>query len=944
MMRSKYYSVLLTVVTIFSTYVSSAQIVTTSPLFPTRTSTVTVTYDATKGNAALVGVTPVYAHTGLITDQSYWNGSPPTWEYIQGNWGTADSRMLMTDIGNDKHTITFNVASFYNDNSTDTVYKLAFVFRNTDGSIVGRTALGGDIYANIYSDSLHCAFFSPASGSVTAATLNSTMNFFCAASQNCTMTLTANGNQLMQVTNDSLVYNNFNFLSYGNYHFVLTATNGTQTAADSVDVIVNPSVVQQDPPAGVIEGINYIDDSTVVLALLAPNKNFVYLLGDFNNWVVDPNYLMHKSLNGQLYWLQVSHLTPQKQYAFQYDVDGAIRIGDPYSELIADPNKDQNIPSSTYPNLPVYPTGKTTGIATILQTAQVPYVWTDTNFVRPNKHNMVVYELLVRDFQSSNNYTKLMDSLDYLQTLGINTIELMPIMNFESSSSWGYDPNYYCAPDKSYGTQTALKNFITACHKRGIAVLLDIAFNDAFESCPMVMMYWDNVLFEPAANNPWFNPVAPHPYSVGYDFNHNSVYTQNFLDRVTKYWIQQYHADGYRFDLTKGYTQFYSGNDVGLWGQLDTMRVRLLERMVDKIWDVDSGAIVVFEELANNDEQILLQAHNKGILLWGNLNSAYNQNTMGYNSNADISGISYQNLGWGNANLVGYMESHDEERLMYNNELYGDSLGGYDVKSIDTGLARMECAGALFFPVPGPKMLWMFGERGYDISINYNGRINPKPSHWEYMKNNNRLHLYKVWSALIKLKINYPGTFTTTNYNIDMGNVVKRMWLVKPTAADFDAQVIGNFDVDMQTAAPYFQHTGWWYDYMTGDSMNVTDANMTITMKPGEYHVYTDRSLPVPDLSLPPVPNGIDEIYSQDNIAVYPQPTQGVVHFESEDNSAIQKVSIYDLQGRLVMEQNYGAGYSGVSITLPGNLNSGMYLYALSVDNVLHNGKILYTK
>lgn len=945
-MKSKLISTIVAVV--FSAVcisVQAQQIVSSSPIFPTRNSTVTITYDATQGNGALVGINPVYAHTGLITDRS--GAAPATWFYTQGNWGTADSRLLMTSIGNNKWQITYNIASFYGDNTSDTVNKMSFVFRNTSGSVVGRDALGGDLYLNVYNDSLHCAFITPTSGSAIPKALNSTMNFFGAASQNCTLTLFANGNQLAQVTNDSLFYNNFTFLNYGNYHFVLTANNGSQTAIDSIDVFVNPPVVQLNPPAGVQEGINYIDDSTVILALRAPYKQFVYVLGDFNGWQIDTNYLMKQALDGELWWAQISHLTPLKEYLFQYDVDGAIRIGDPYCDKVSDPGTDAFIPSSTYPNLPHYPTGLTNGIASVLQTAQPAYQWTDTNYVKPNKHNMVIYELLVRDFQSLNNYTKLEDSLDYLLRLGINAIELMPIMNFEGSSSWGYDPNYFLAPEKAYGTKNSLKHFINTCHQKGIAVLFDIALNDAFASCPMAMLYWDPINQYPTSNNPWFNQLPTHPFSVGYDFNHNSPYTQRFVDRTTAYWIQQYHADGYRFDLAKGYTQTYSGTDVGLWGSYDTMRIRLIERMADKIWTVDTSAVVILEYFADNNEQIELQNHNKGIMLWGfDLNPAYSQCAMGYNSSNDVSQVSYQYDNWTNPNLVGYMESHDEERLMYKNEQYGDSTATYNVKRVDTGCARMECAGALLFPVPGPKMLYMFGERGYDYSINYNGRINPKPALWNYLNVPARQHLFKVWAALIKLKLTYP-VFQTTHYNVDMSGVVKKIWLVSPGGPNsFDAQVIGNFDVVNQTSQPYFQHAGWWYDYFTGDSFNVTDPNMSITLKPGEYHLYTDVSLPKPDLSYTQKPSGIDNIGGamQDKVVVYPMPSQGAVNFMSEDGLPIQKVAIYDMQGRVVFEQSYDGGLPEVNANLSDKIQDGLYFYSVTINNNQHSGKLLFAK
>ena len=912
----------------------TAQVVRVSPIFPQKHSDVTITYDATQGNGALTGVTPIYAHTGLITNRS---STPTDWKYTQGNWGTADAHVLMTDIGGNKHRISYNVANFYGDNTTDTLINMAFVFRNASGSIVGRSAAGTDILVRMYDDSLHCGFINPTSNSFLGASLNSTMNFFCAASENCTMTLYANGNILSQVVNDSLIYNNFNFLHYGSYHFVLVADNGVQVRRDSMDVMVNPPLVQQDPPAGTKEGITYLNDTTVMLCILAPYKTFGYVLGEFEGWAVDTAYMMKRALDGERWWLQVTHLIPGKEYAFQYDIDG-IRVGDPYCDKVLDPGTDPFISTVVYPNLKPYPTGLTNGIVSVLQTAQTQYQWNDGGYHRPNKHNLVIYELLVRDFVPQHSWKQLVDSLPYLQTLGINAIELMPVMNFEGINSWGYNPNYYEAPDKTYGDKNGMKRFIDTCHARGIAVLLDIALNDAFGTCPMVQLYWDAVNQQPAANNPWFNQVANHPFSVGYDFNHNTRYTQNFIDRVNRYWIKEFHADGYRFDLTKGYTQTYSGNDVGLWAAYDTMRVRLLERMVDSIWAADSTAILVFEHLADNPEQIELSNH--GIMLWGNMNAEYNQCTMGYPTNADISWGSYQARGWSNANLVTYMESHDEERLMYKNLLYGDSIGGYNAKILDTALAREECAGALFFPVPGPKMVWQFGERGYDISINYNCRICSKPQHWEYMRRARRVHLYKVWAALIKLKTTY-APFTTTTYNVDMAGVVKKIWL-NHTA--FNVDVVGNFDVVVHTTTIPLQHTGWWYDYFSGDSTFESSTNKTMRLNPGEYHVYTDKKLPLPDLSVPATPNDIDEVtYTNGKITVYPMPTEGLVHFICEDSKVITHVSVYDMQGRMVYDREAGSGPEFI-MQMPDNLSSGLYVYHLQAGGEWTSGNLMYTK
>src|SRR6202008_4668428 len=123
--------------------------------------------------------------------------------------------------------------------------------------------------------------------------------------------------------------------------------------------------------------------------------------------------------------------------------------------------------------------------------------------------------------------------------------------------------------------------------------------------------------------------------------------------------------------------------------------------------------------LCAKDEEQALQ--NLGFLLWGGgrENKAYNEATMGYNSNSNISSIVYSSndRGFTNPYLVGYMESHDEERLMYKNLTFGNASGGYDVKNTVTALRRMEAASSLFLTIPGPKMIWEFGERGYDKSI-----------------------------------------------------------------------------------------------------------------------------------------------------------------------------------------------------------------------------------
>ena len=99
------------------------------PAFVTQNDSVEVIYDATQGNGGLAGVSPVYMHTGVITNLST---SPTDWRHVQGTWGINDPKVKMTPLGNNLHSLKFHIASFYNVPSNETVQQLAFVFRNMD--------------------------------------------------------------------------------------------------------------------------------------------------------------------------------------------------------------------------------------------------------------------------------------------------------------------------------------------------------------------------------------------------------------------------------------------------------------------------------------------------------------------------------------------------------------------------------------------------------------------------------------------------------------------------------------------------------------------------------------------------------------------------------------------------------------------------------------------
>ncbi len=878
-----------------------AQIIDVRPIFPHQTDTVTITYDATEGNSALTGVVPVYAHTGVISNVST---TPTDWQHVQGNWGTADNTVLMTPLGSNLHQIQYHIPTYYNLIASDSVYRLAFVFRNTTGSVVGREFDGSDIFYPVYpTGQLFARFVQPDEETV-LVNAGGSIPIFAAASDTANLTITDNGTTV--TTTNAMEYNySLTAGASGTHEVILNAAANGQTAADTFYYVVNPVLTPQDPPVGTELGINYTSNTSVRLWLYAPGKQNIYVIGSFNNYQANPAYAMRKSLDGNSWWVDITGLTAGQIYTFQYLVDGQLKIAEPYSELVLDPWNDQYILPATYPNMPPYPAGLTDGIVTVLEPGRTPYNWQVNNFTAPDEEKLVVYELLIRDFLLSHDYATLLDTLDYIEKLGINAIELMPVNEFEGNESWGYNPSFHMALDKYYGPAEDFKAFIDECHARGIAIILDVVYNHAFSQSPFAQLYWDQSNFKPRPDNPWLNPDPTHPFNVGSDFNHEAQPTKDFVHRNIKYWMDEYRIDGFRFDLSKGFTQTPTDPNVGLWSNYDASRVAILKAYADTVWAQNPNAYVILEHFSDNSEETELA--NYGMMIWGNHNHNYNEASMGYIGTSNFEWIDYKRRNWNDPKVMGYMESHDEERLMYKNLQFGNSNGSYDIATLGTALGRMELVGALFFPVPGPKMTLMMSELGYDHSTLDPCNICPKPILWNYNTEPDRRRVYKVWSALSKLKQDYPA-FSTTNYQFNAGGAFKTLYLDDNS---MNVAVAGNFEVSSQNATLNFQHTGKWYEYFTGDSINLTNTTFNLNMTPGEYRLYTDVRLPLPDLDgSVAISNGTYSPFMETQL--WPNPSSQSMRFEYHLPSTGEvSINLFDLQGRQVGQLAKGLQVKG---------------------------------
>lgn len=880
----------------------SAQVVTTSPAFPTITDAITITFDAAEGNGGLSGFTgTIYAHTGVITNLS--TGSSD-WKYVQGTWGTATAP-IMTSIGGDKYTLSIpDIKAFYGVPSGEEIKKISILFRNEAGDVSGRDADGGDIFIDIFQIGLFASFTMPTSNSIYE--VGETIALMSESSASGVHDISLNGLPL-KTGNGTALSHSLTATAAGNYEATLSVANGDTIATDTINFVVNPKVNSAALPAGNKQGINYTSATSITLALYAPFKEYVYVLGDFNDWTVNTNYYMNRDVDNATWWITISGLQAGQKYAFQYLVDGVIKIADPYSELVLDPNNDKWINEATYPNPHPYPDGKTTGYATLIELGKTPYIWEVTNFEAPAENNLVVYELLVRDFVDAHNYTTLLDTLDYLENLGINAIELMPINEFEGNESWGYNPSYHGALDKYYGTPTSFKKLIDECHKRGIAIIVDVVYNHGFSQNPLCQLYWDATNFKPTVQNPFVNPDAKHDFNVGYDLNHSSPDLRQYVKQTMEYWLTEYKLDGFRFDLSKGFTQKNTLGNVGAWGQYDVDRVNNIKRIYNEVKAVNPNAYVILEHFADNSEEKDLA--NYGCMFWGNLTRDASEAAMGYTSN--FSGAHHSDKGWNDPKNLAYAESHDEERMMYKSLQFGNSSGAYSTQDFNTALDRNELVWVIFSAIPGPKMIWQFQELGYDFSIDENGRTGNKPIRWDYNEATNRRDVYRVCAEMNKLKTTYPA-FAGASFGLDVSGKGKRVHLSHP---DQNFLVMGNFDVVGIDMVADFQNTGMWYGYFSGDSIRVTDTKMTLNLAAGQYEVWTDKRIKTEQLI------GSVDAYSV-GLRVYPNPLQNKVYISLKDGYATQ-YDVLNTSGQVVLSQQLPS-VKDFAITT-GDLSNGMY-------------------
>ena len=178
---------------------------------------------------------------------------------------------------------------------------------------------------------------------------------------------------------------------------------------------------------------------------------------------------------------------------------------------------------------------------------------------------------------------------------------------------------------------------------------------------------------------------------------------------------------------------------------------------------------------------------------------------------------------------INNIETHDEERLAYKAATYGQSWA----KGWSTLTKRLQAAYALHFLTPYPKMMWQFGELGYDISIEHNGRTGRKPLHWDYLDNTHRKALYDAMSKIISFRTSRSDIYAVNNVPVHTWRVGDDSFGGKHLVMD-KVIVVANFSNTHVSFSINVPKPGTWTNLMTGAKVTL-GSTYNVSLNGSDY-------------------------------------------------------------------------------------------------------------
>ena len=317
-------------------------------------------------------------------------------------------------------------------------------------------------------------------------------------------------------------------------------------------------------------------EAGVAFRVWAPHADAVYVKGSFNDWSSDAHPMERE---GEGYWYaDIASAAIGDEYRYRIlNGDKELLRLDPYARQV----------TSSVGNAVVY---------------DPHFDWEGDDFHLPPVNELVIYEMHLGTFHDkedgkSDKFEEALQKLDHLQRLGVNVMEVMPLAQFAGELSWGYNPSCVFAVETNYGGPAGFKRFVKAAHQAGLAVILDVVYNH-FGPSDLDLWQFDgwseNGLGGIYFYNDWH---AETPWgSTRPDYGRKEV--RQFIRDNALMWLEEYHVDGLRLDMTLFMRNVRGDGDPG--GDLPD-GLSLVQWINREVRQRYPGRITIAEDLQNDD-------------------------------------------------------------------------------------------------------------------------------------------------------------------------------------------------------------------------------------------------------------------------------------------------------------------------------------------------------
>ena len=484
--------------------------------------------------------------------------------------------------------------------------------------------------------------------------------------------------------------------------------------------------------------------------------------------------------------------------------------------------------------------------AFLLDPAPAPFAWTDTAFKMPELDDLVVYELQVEEF--NDTFDGVVDRLVYLESLGVNCIELMPVNSMKLDFDWGYGPLYYFSPSLRFGGGDALKRLVNAAHARGIAVILDVVYEHVDTMFPYYRVYNDLASF-PAAPQP-ANPMmdGQNIYGFGPKPDFTIPFTLDYFQTANRHWIDEFHVDGFRYDeVTDLYVPPMDAGYRALVQQTYQYSLSVprfqgptggYSRILQCAEALGKAATVMSQSYTNAAWQdgllYLAESVASGSAPTDNYAHQLDPSFMGFPSTTAVVDATGNAIQMPVAPFQ-YIESHDHSQLMCYAGSGGDS-GDPEPEGDRSRFFKLQPHAIALYTLQGIPMLWQGQEFADNYSLPNTGlsRVHlARVTHWEYFYDAYGQPLVSLYRRLGALRHSVPALRSRSSYyyyqqSLQGTQVIlySRHAAASTTAAESWALVLLNFaDWDSTVSAP-FPVAGTWRE-MVDDSLRTAPLEVS---------------------------------------------------------------------------------------------------------------------